>query len=87
MTFEQRVELALGSLQSDLRAPVTVELEHTTPSHVFAVVTSEGFGVLDDIQRQRLVWGKLLDLLDDEDRRRVEFVFTISPNDAADAAL
>ncbi len=40
---------------------------------------------MEEGDRQRLVWGKLLDELPDRDSRMVEFVYTDSPSEVAEA--
>ena len=87
MTFEDRVKEALGSLKVQLNATVEVELKPTTPWRYYAVARSRGFDGIDEHARQIMVWHVLRDeIKDDQDRDRIEFVFTESPNDPPDGA-
>ena len=58
-----------------------VEIEPDTGFKVVAVVTSEEFESMDESERQRLVWMKLLEKLDDYEQTQVEFVHTMAPSD------
>ena len=47
-----------------------------------ATVTSPGFASLTDAERQAMVWGQVLERLDETEQRRVEFVWTETPEEA-----
>ncbi len=52
---------------------------------VYAVVESDAFAGMREMERQELVWGRLLAVLDESDLNRVEFVFTHTPSELAAA--
>ena len=54
----------------------------------FGSVTSRSFEGLDDGRRQAMVWDQILNTIDDEDQRRIEFVYTHAPSEriTSDAA-
>ena len=48
--------------------------------------STPAFETMDEYDRQLLVWGKILEKLDDQEQRRVEFVHTTAPSERAEAA-
>jgi stress-induced morphogen len=58
-----------------------VRILEESGTRVLAQVVSSSFEGMDEGERQRLVWSKLLDELGDDQSRWVEFVFTDSPNE------
>lgn len=58
-----------------------VEIEPDNGSRVVAIVTSEAFETMDEGERQHVVWRKLLDELDPDEQRLVEFVHTMAPSE------
>lgn len=52
------------------------------PGHLVAVVASPEFDGQEEFVRQQRVWGHLMNELTDEQRVEVEFVFTLTPDEA-----
>ena len=59
-----------------------IRVEPTDRHRIAAVVVSAVFTGKDEGQRQRHVWSHLMDTLSEEERRRLEFVFTNAPGEA-----
>lgn len=78
MKLEEKVKRLLEGL--DLAAPRIKILDHHGLK-ILAQVVSPSFETMDEGDRQRLVWGKLLDELPDRESRMVEFVYTDSPSE------
>lgn len=47
----------------------------------FGSIVSPSFEGMNEAKRQSLVWGQILESLDDDDQRRVEFVYTDAPSE------
>jgi hypothetical protein len=58
-----------------------VQVEPSGGGRFVADVTSPSFADIPEELHQELVWGKILEKLDDSEQRRVEFVFTPSPEE------
>ncbi len=54
-------------------------------TRVLVSLISPAFESMEDWERQELVWGALLDGLGDYESRWVEFVFTDTPGEVAEA--
>jgi hypothetical protein len=66
----------------DLPLPgLEIEIEPDNGPRVVAIVTSEAFESMDEGEHQHLVWTKLLDELDPDEQRFVEFVHTMAPSE------
>jgi acid stress-induced BolA-like protein IbaG/YrbA len=83
MDIKERVKKALEGL--DL-ADLQVKILENRGTRVLVSVISSSFEEIDEAHRQRMVWGKLMKELGDYDSRRVEFVFTDSPSEIAEAS-
>jgi acid stress-induced BolA-like protein IbaG/YrbA len=72
-------------LESTLRSlPVNVEQVKIEgrPGHWVAEVVSPDFAALEEVDRQNMVWGHLIEKLTDSQRMQVEFVFTMAPGES-----
>ncbi|MDX9722548.1 MAG: hypothetical protein RBU37_17510 [Myxococcota bacterium] len=79
MSTKDRVEAILKALPQTINPHVSLTSEGDW--HIVATVVSDAFGSRPDEERQELVWGALAAELTDEEMRRVEFVFTLSPEE------
>ena len=78
MGLKQKIKKIL----EDLPLPgLEVEIEPDSGPRVVAMVTSASFENMDEGERQHLVWRKLLDDLDPDEQRFVEFVHTMAPSE------
>ena len=82
MDIKEKVKKVLETL--DL-ADLEVKILENRGTRVLVAVISPSFDEMDEGVRQEMVWGKLLDNLPDHESRRVEFVFTDSPREMAEA--
>ena len=83
MEFRDKVKKVLEEIElPDLE----VEIESEERGRVVAEVLSPAFETMDEFDRQGLVWGKILERLDDQEQRRVEFVHTTAPSERAEAS-
>jgi hypothetical protein len=82
MLLEEKVKKLLESLE--IVDPEVRILKHYG-LRILAQVVSPSFETMDEGDRQTLVWGKLLDDLPDRESRMVEFVYTDSPSEIAEA--
>jgi len=73
-------------LEEVLRAFPEVETVEISEDGKLATITSKSFEAMTEAQRQSRIWGHLRTHLPDEDLRRVEFVFTNTPQEHAEAA-
>jgi acid stress-induced BolA-like protein IbaG/YrbA len=62
-----------------------VNLEPGPGYRIVAEVVSPSFAKMTEGERQRLVWSKLLDELDDDERQAIDTVFTNSPAEHEEA--
>ena len=83
MEFRDKVKKVLEEL--DLPG-LQVEIESEERGRVVAEVLSPAFETMDEFDRQGLVWGKILERLDDSEQRRVEFVHTTAPSERAEVS-
>jgi hypothetical protein len=83
MELKEQVRKLLEGLE--IETPQVNILDHYG-LRILAQVISPSFEMMNEHDRQVLVWGKLLDELPDEDSRMVEFVYTESPSEIAEAA-
>jgi acid stress-induced BolA-like protein IbaG/YrbA len=58
-----------------------VHIERGHGYRIVAEVVSPSFEMMSEGERQRLVWSKLLDELDDDEQRAIDTVFTNSPSE------
>jgi acid stress-induced BolA-like protein IbaG/YrbA len=82
MDLKEKVKKVLEEL--DL-ADLEVRILENRGTRVLVAVISPAFESMDEGERQEMVWGKLLDDLPDHESRRVEFVFTDTPRELAEA--
>lgn len=75
-----RLERTLAELPFEVQSIV---VKPTDSARLIAVVESQVFADMPDIERQAAVWQHLLDTLPMADRLRIEFVFTEVPGQAA----
>ena len=83
MEFRDKVKKVLEEIELP---GLEVEIESEEYGRVVAEVLSPAFETMDELDRQRFVWGKILERLDDQEQRRVEFVHTTAPSERAEAA-
>lgn len=79
--LEQRLQQILEAAYID--SEIDIQKEGTR--FVVAVISAE-FDDIDEGERQVQIWNLLAENLSEEEHRRVEFVFTISPRDEDEAA-
>ena len=81
-TFPEKLKAVLGELEKEGRLKgMKVEVEPSGGGRFVADVPSPSFADIPEELHQELVWGKILEKLDDSEQRRVEFVFTPTPED------
>jgi hypothetical protein len=80
--FPDKLKEVLEELEKEgrLRA-MKVGVEPSGSGRFVADVTSPMFAEIPEAIRQNMVWGKILEKLDDSEQRRVEFIFTPSPEE------
>jgi hypothetical protein len=83
MQFRDKVKKVLEEIELP---GLEVEIESEEYGRVVAEVLSPAYETMDEYERQELVWGKILERLDDQEQRRVEFVHTTAPSERAEAA-
>ena len=82
MSFPEKLTAALMELEQDAGLKeMTVEVEPSGSGRFVAIVESPSFDQIADYVRQNMVWGKILERLNDYEQRSVEFVFTPSTVD------
>ena len=72
----------LKTVLADL--PIQVDLVKVAPSNAFLVIAqivSPNYEGMDEAERQSMVWNHIHRALDDEEQRRVEFVYTDAPSE------
>ena len=80
--FDARFETCLRGL--DLENPqIRVYPADYAEYKYFGSIVSRSFEGMGEAGRQSLVWGRILDALDDDDQRRIEFVYTNAPSEHA----
>ena len=67
--------------QNEIHDRFRVQVEPSGGGRFVADVTSPSFADIPEELHQELVWGKILEKLDDSEQRRVEFVLTPSPEE------
>ncbi len=78
--FDRRLEASLRGLKLD--APIIRVLPADSAKYkCFADIISETFEGMDEAERQAIAWGRILETLDDEDQRRIEFMYTDAPSE------
>jgi acid stress-induced BolA-like protein IbaG/YrbA len=83
MEFRDKVKKVLEEIELP---GLEVEIESEELGRVVAEVISPAFETMDEFDRQGLVWEKILERLDDQEQRRVEFVHTTAPSERAEAS-
>jgi hypothetical protein len=78
MRFRNKVKKVLEEIELP---NLEVEIESEEFGRVVAEVLSPAFETMPEYERQELVWGKLLERLDDYEQTRVEFVHTTAPSE------
>lgn len=78
----KRVRCALEALPLPVEQIRIIPFDAVT---LYAVVVGEAFAGMRELERQELVWARLLAALDESDLNRVEFVFTHTPDEYAAA--
>jgi acid stress-induced BolA-like protein IbaG/YrbA len=76
--FKEKLKRILEQLE--VESPV-VTIEPGNGYRVVAVVVSPSFETMDEGERQRIVWEKLLDELADHEHSRIDTIFTTSPSE------
>ena len=76
--FAEKVRKSLEGLGL---ANAEILFEDPDSYRLVAVLLSDSFDGMEEGERQEMVWGKLLADFDDDEIRRVEFVFTQAPSD------
>jgi hypothetical protein len=80
--FPEKLKDMLEELETEGRLKqMKVQVEPSGGGRFVADVTSPSFADIPEELHQELVWGKILEKLDDSEQRRVEFVFTPSPEE------
>ena len=80
--FPEKLKEALEELGTEGQLKgIKVEVEPSGGGRFVADVTSPSFADIPEELHQELVWGKILERLDDSEQRRVEFIFTPSPEE------
>lgn len=80
--FPEKLKEVLTQLEGEGRLKrVKVEVEPSGSGRFVAQVTSPSFADIPEEIRQKMVWEIILEKLDDCEQRRVEFVFTPSPQE------
>ncbi len=78
MKFRDKVK----NILEEIELPgLEVEIESEEHGRVVAEVLSPAFETMPEYERQELVWGKLLEKLDDYEQTLVEFVHTTAPSE------
>jgi hypothetical protein len=86
MTFPEKLTQILKELEREHQLKeLSIEINPTSGGRFVAIVTSESFEEIPDHFRQELVWRKLLEELNDYEQWLVEFVYTPSPSEEAEA--
>ncbi|HZW30628.1 MAG TPA: hypothetical protein VFF52_07980 [Isosphaeraceae bacterium] len=82
MTFPEKLTAALKELETeDQLKDLKVEVIPSGGYRFVVIVTSPSFEDIPDYIRQEMVWGKVLERLDNYEQRSVEFIDTPSPSD------
>lgn len=82
MDFAAKLETILRELPlEDIRVRVIPGDRHGL--RYLAGVISPSFAAMSDAARQSLVYGQVLDRLDESEQRRVEFIYTETPEEFA----
>ncbi len=82
MDFAEKLETILRELPlDDIEVRIIPGDRHSL--RYLASVVSPSFAAMSDADRQSLVWGQILDRLDESEQRRVEFVYTETPEEYA----
>ena len=80
--FPEKLKEVLEELEKEGRLKgMKVEVEPSGGGRFVADVTSPSFADIPEELHQEIVWGKILEKLDDSEQRRVEFIFTPSPEE------
>jgi hypothetical protein len=82
MLLEEKVQKRLEGLEI---VDPKVRIIKNYGLRILAQVVSPSFETMDEGDRQVFVWGKLLDDLPDRESLMVEFVYTDSPSEIAEA--
>jgi len=77
--YAERLRTVLDGL---LDNPV-VSAERTNLGRVLISVVSPTFEGKEQFERQRFIWGAVLDNFDEGDQRRIEFIYTDAPSELA----
>lgn len=83
--LHERLEAALRT--SPTLADAEIEVSASRGFKVTATVVSRDFEEKDEAKRQQLVWMAVLSQLKDDDAAKVEFIFTLTPSEAAELGL
>lgn len=83
-TLSDQVRTALASAPLD---DARVEVQSAPGFKVTATVISPSFEGQDEGARQNIVWRAALDGLGEEGSAKVEFIFTLTPDEARDLGL
>ena len=80
--LEHYKELLTHSMEGHLDSP-KVEVMEGDPYRYLGNIISPTFEGMDDYERQKLVWRRVYETLEDEDHRWIEFLFTNTPAEMA----
>jgi acid stress-induced BolA-like protein IbaG/YrbA len=70
------------SLEGHLDSP-KVDVIEGDPFRFLGIIVSPSFEGMEDTDRQRIVWDRVLKTFDERDRKRIEFLFTNAPSEVA----
>jgi hypothetical protein len=77
-SLETRLRRVLESLSY---GDQQVAVESVSPRNVIGVVTTPDFDEMGEAERQRRVWEEVQRNISEEDRARIEFIFTNTPEE------
>ncbi len=80
--LEHYRELLSRSMEGHLESP-QIEVKEGDPYRYLVNVISPTFEGMEDFDRQRIVWRRVYETIDEEEHRWIEFIFTNSPSDMA----
>jgi hypothetical protein len=77
--FRDKLRRCLEGL--NLQQPTTIQILDGDYGKFLAIIISPTFENMDDGDRQELVWGQVLDHLDQEEQGWIEFLYTYAPSE------
>jgi acid stress-induced BolA-like protein IbaG/YrbA len=79
-SLERFREKLRRSMEGHLESP-RVDVIEGDPYRFLGIIVSPTFEGMEDFDRQELVWQRVYKTIDEEDRRRIEFLFTNAPSE------